>query len=151
MFKTTCGDTGVEFRFYKPAEFQKLTREQKDELRDHRKANGNYKGTWTGRERTGGANKSFGRAQVAAMIKEIEVEKEKETTERESLKATLVDELKSIISSQMVIAPEKRLQRAGAKVASATLDDDKGVAERCASALLQKFADMGAKAPGKSG
>ena len=88
---------------------------------------------------------------LRTLQKNKKVEKEKETTERESLKATLVDELKSIISSQMVIAPEKRLQRAGAKVASATLDDDKGVAERCASALLQKFADMGAKAPGKSG
>ena len=151
-FKSTSGSTGVEFRFYKPAEFQKLTREQKDELREHRKSNGNYKGTWTGKERTGGGGggKPFGHAQVAAMIKANETEKDKETTERESMKASLVEEFKSIISS-LAAPPEKRLQRAGAKVASATVADDKDVAERCASALLEKFSNMGAKAPGKSG
>ena len=149
-FKSTCGETGVEFRFYKPAEFNKLTREQKDELRDHRKANGNYKGTWTGKERTGGANKYFGRAQVAAMIKANESEKEK-ADEMETMKASLLDEFKSIISSQMAEPSEKRLQRAGAKVASAAYNAENGVAERCASALMEKFATMGAKAPGKSG
>ncbi len=44
-FKPTSGATGVEFRFYKPVEFHKLTRDWKDELREHRKANGNYTGT----------------------------------------------------------------------------------------------------------
>ena len=147
-FKTTCGETGVEFRFYKPAEFGKLSREQKDELRDHRKANGNYKGTWTGKERTGGAGKPFGRAQVAAMIKANETEKDK-AHEREAMKESLMDEFKSIISSQIAEPSEKRLQRAGAKIAS--IDTEKGVAERCATALMEKFATMGSKAPGKSG
>ena len=151
-FKTTSGTTGVEFRFYKPAEFHKLTQEQKDELREHRKANGNYTGTWTGKERTGGGGggKTFGRAQVAAMIKANEDDKDKAATERDSMKASLVDEFKSIISS-LATPMDKRLQRAGAKVASAAATDDKEVAERCASALLEKFSNMGAKAPGKSG
>ena len=121
---------GVEFRFYKPGEYQKLTKEQRSELREHRKVHGNYKGTWSGKERTGGPQKSFGRAQVAAMIRENEVEKQKESSERESLKALLMDELKGIISSQMVAALDKRLQRAGTKVASANVDDDKDVDER---------------------
>ena len=72
------------------------------------------------------------------------------TTERESMKASLVDEFKSIISS-LAAPSEKRLQQAGARVASAAVPDDKDVAERCASALLEKFSNMGAKAPGKSG
>ena len=147
-FKTTCGETGVEFRFYKPAEFGKLSREQKDELRDHRKANGNYKGMWTGKERTGGAGKPFGRAQVAAMIKANETEKDK-AHEREAMKESLMDEFKSIISSQIAEPSEKRLQKAGAKIAS--IDTENGVAERCATALMEKFATMGSKAPGKSG
>ena len=84
------------------------------------------------------------------MIKANEAEKDKETTERESMKASLVNEFKSIISS-LAAPSEKRLQRAGAKVASAAVADDKDVAERCASALLEKFSNMGSKAPGKSG
>ncbi len=63
----------MEFIVYKPAEFSKLLREQKDELREHRKANENYKGMWSGEERTGGAQKPSGRAQVAAMIKANEM------------------------------------------------------------------------------
>ena len=151
-FKSTTGTSGVEFRYYKPSEFNGLTRDQKDELREHRQAHGNYTGTWTGKERTGGKgeNKAFGRAQVAAMIKANAVEKDKESTDKESMRASLVEEFKTIISS-LAAPPEKRLQRAGAKVASSAVDDDKDVAERCASALMEKFSNMGAKAPGKSG
>ena len=84
------------------------------------------------------------------MIKANEAEKDNATTKRESMKASLVDEYKSIISS--LAAPlEKRLQQAGAKVSSTAVADDKDVAERCASALLEKFSNVGANAPGKAG
>jgi hypothetical protein len=113
---------------------------------------GNYTGTWTGKESTGGggSNKAFGRAQVAAMIKANDAKKEKESTEKESMRTSLVKEFKSIISS-LALPPEKRLQQAGAKVASSAVDGDKDVAERCTNALMEKFSNMGAKAPGKSG
>ena len=150
QFKSTFGTTGVEFRFYKTPEFNNLTDDQNDELRAHRKANGNYKGTWTGKERTNTGN-NFGCAQVAAMIKSNEVDKVKESTERDAIKASLMEEFRSIISSQMVEAPAKRLKTAGAKVAAATSTNDTDVAERCASALLEKFANMGSKAPSKTG
>ena len=146
-FKPTFGETGVEFRFYKPAEFSKLTNEQKDELRAHRKANGNYKGTWSGKERTANTSNTFGRAQVAAMLKAHDEEK----TEKETLKASLIEELQSIISSQFVEHSGKRLKAAGAKVAATTSTNDGDAAERCASALMEKFSSMGSKAPSKSG
>ena len=151
-FKATTGSSGVEFRYYKPSEFTKLSREQRDELSEHRRLHGNYTGTWSGKESTGsgGGKKTFGRAQVAAMIKANETEKEKESTEKESMRTSLVEEFKSIISS-LALPPEKRLQRAGAKVASSAVDDDKDAAERCAKALMEKFSTMGSKAPGKSG
>ena len=148
-FKPACGETGVEFRFYKTAEFKKLTDEQKDELREHRKANGNYKGTWSSNNSN---NKSFGRAQVAAMIKSNEENKMKELADRDAMKASLMEEFKSIISSQIAEPPTKRLKAAGAKVAATTsTDDGQAVAERCASALMEKFSSMGSKAPSKSG
>ena len=34
------GSTGVEFRYYEPKEFRKLTKEQKDELIEHRRKEG---------------------------------------------------------------------------------------------------------------
>lgn len=152
-FKSTFGTTGVEFRFYKTAEFNKLTNEQKDELRAHRKANGNYKGTWSGKERTSNNGGALSRAQVAAMIKSHDEDKEKESTEKDEMRASIVEEFKSIISSQMVVTPEKRLRAAGAKVAAATSANDDGdaAAERCASVLMDKYAKLGIKAPSKSG
>ena len=151
-FKSTFGTTGVEFRFYKTAEFNKLTNEQKDELRAHRKANGNYKGTWSGKSRTSNTGGALSRAQVAAMIKSHDEDKVKESTEKDEMRASLVEEFKSIISSQMVVTPEKRLRAAGAKVAAATsANDGDSAAERCASVLLDKYSKMGMKALSKSG
>ena len=150
-FKPTFGATGVEFRYYKTAEFNKLTNEQKEELRAHRKANGNYKGTWSGKERTNNSGGALSRAQVAAMIKSHEEDKVKESADREAFRATIVDEFKSIISSQAIVSPEKRLKAAGAKVAAATSETDSDVAERYASVLIDKFTKMGMKAPSKSG
>ena len=148
-FKPTFGETGVEFCFYKTAEFNKLTNEQNDELREHRKANGNYKGTWSGNTIT---SKGFGCAQVTAMIKANIEDKVKELADRDAMKASLMEEFKSIISSQIAEPPAKRLKAAGAKVAATTsTDDGQAVAERCASALMEKFSSMGSKAPSKSG
>ena len=93
---------------------------------------------------------TFDCAQVAVMIKANEVEKVKETTKRDAMKAPLMEEFKSIISSQMVETPAKRLRDAWAKVAAATSTSDGEVAERCESALMEKFANIGSKAPSKS-
>ena len=147
-FKSTFGATGVEFRYYTPSEFGKLTKEQKDELRAHRKANGNYKGSWTGKERTSNTGGTMSRAQVAAMIKSHDEDKEKESNEKNAFKAEIVEEFKSIISS---FTPEKRLRAAGAKVAAATSANDNDAVEKAASVLVDKFTKLGMKAPSKSG
>ena len=41
-FKPTYGKTGVDLRYYKLKEWKKLTKEQQDEVREHRKKNGDY-------------------------------------------------------------------------------------------------------------
>ena len=48
-FKVSKGKTGVELRFHKWAEWDKLLEEQKAELVAHREANSDYSGTWTGK------------------------------------------------------------------------------------------------------
>ena len=85
------------------------------------------------------------------MLKAHDEEKEKVSTEREAMKASLVEEFQSIISSQFVEHNGKRLKAAGAKVAATTSAPDGDAAERCASALMEKFSSMGSKAPSKSG
>ena len=67
---------------------------------------------------------SFGRAQVAAIIKDNEEEKVKELADRVAMKASLMEEFESIISSQMAEQPAKRLRAAGAKVAAASSTTD---------------------------
>ena len=48
LLKPSTSKTGVELRYYKYDEFYALTREQGDDLQDHRNSNGNYKGIWSG-------------------------------------------------------------------------------------------------------
>ena len=85
------------------------------------------------------------------MIKSNKENKMKELADRDAMKASLMEEFKSIISSQMGEQNGKRLRAAGAKVAVVTSLTDGDAAERCASALMEKFSSMGSKAPSKSG
>ena len=85
------------------------------------------------------------------MLKAHDKEKEKESTEKDAMKASIIEEFQSIVSSQMGEQNGKRLRAAGAKVAVVTSSTDGDAAERCASALMEKFSSMGSKAPSKSG
>ena len=157
-FKSTYGKSGVEFRYYKMDEFSKLTQPQKDELTVHRKSNGNYKGAWTGK--SGGSNRNgadVSKATVAAMINENDAGKEKATSDREAFKAALLSDVKGILTSEIAAmggrdGVAKRLRTAGANVASADAENSQeAAAERCATALMDKFNSMGTKALNKSG
>ena len=89
---------------------------------------------------------------MAAMIKSNKEDKLKELADRDAMKASLMEEFKSIISSQIAEPPAKRLKAAGDKMTATTsTDDGQAVAERCVSALMEKFSSMGSKAPNKSG
>ena len=107
-FKVTYEKTGVKLRYYKTSEFNKLTQEQKDELISHRKANGNYKGAWSGKPPKGGKDKKVHwaptKAKVAAMIKDCADKREKEAEEQNAMRAELVSDLKGIISSEIATA-----------------------------------------------
>ena len=162
-FKSTYGKTGVELRYYKAAEFSKLTQEQKDELIAHRKSNGHYKGAWTGKSKGGQSDvgsTTVNKATIAAMIREHADKKQKEDEEQDAMRAAFVDELKGVIRSEVASSaaaqsavPKRALQRAGAgaQVASAEAEGTDALAERCAASLMEKFNSMGTKAKGKSG
>ena len=129
-FKSSHGKTGVEFRYYKPAEFSKLTDEQRAELKEHRQTNGNYRGTWKGKK---GENANSGRPKkngpvnrrdVHAMMRDHDLKKQKESAEYEEFKAAIVDELRGNVTPAATVAQatapsnpslKRILKRAGAK------------------------------------
>ena len=176
-FKPTCGNTGVKFRYYKPAEFNNLIDEQKAELKEHRKTNGNYKGAWVGKPGPGRDTKpkkkgNVNKRMVAALIKEHEKKKQKEEEEMQSFRSAIVNELRGAIGAPSdtptaSTPPLKRiLQRAGTKNAAEVASADIAVksmgdpdadrqqveaAERCANSLFEKFKSMGTKTKHKSG
>jgi len=177
-FKPTFGKTGVEFRYYKPAEFSKLTDEQKAELKEHRRANGNYKGTWKSKKSSDKPKKNgaVSRKVVAAMMREHDLKKQKESEELEELKAAIVDEIRAVAPkanvAQTTVTQAPSLKRilkraganAGAEVASAgaaavepagpnpfSHQGEEDVAERCANKLYAKFKALGSRVNGKSG
>ena len=74
--KVNKGKTGVELRYYKPAEYRKLSSDQVEELREWRKENGLVKPK----------NKPNVRDQVIAAIKEISKENQEKKNDEDILK-----------------------------------------------------------------
>jgi len=158
-FKPTYGKTGVELRYHKLSEWKKLTKEQQEEVQEHRRANGDHKGAWTGK----GPGKGPGnvsatlvdKATIAAMIASHDSKRQKEQEEKDALKQGLMSDLKDVISSQIAAVissgpgQKKPLQKLNASVSSAETDAnlaaDEAV-ERCAASLISRFNAMGSKA-----
>ncbi len=63
---------GVEFCYCKKAEFNQLTKAQKDNLRENHKTNGNYQGTWTSKGDLGPDSQQMTKGKVSALICEHE-------------------------------------------------------------------------------
>ena len=159
-FKPNVGKTGVELRYYKSKEYNKLSQEQKDELKAHRLANGGYKNSWTKKSKGGGKGKSgskLTKADVSAMIKENEQNRNKAAEEHDAMKQALADEMKEMVATQVAatlatMTGQKRgLQRAGASsnVGSVNVDPAEAsaaAADRAAASLMEKWNSMGSKA-----
>ena len=79
--KINKGKTGVELRYYKPAEYRKLSTEQVEELRQWRKENGLVKSKDNSKKKG-----TSMRDQVISAIKEISKQKQDKKDEEELLK-----------------------------------------------------------------
>ena len=153
-FKPTTGKTGVELRWYKLKEWRKLSQEQQDEVREHRKKNRNYPDSGNKGSKKGGLTE----AKVAVMIADAAAVREKELEASNNFKNELISDLKGMVDAQVaailgsVGGPKKALQRAGTSVAVAAIDAEapKGV-DACAESLMSKFNSMGSKAGKKTG
>ena len=139
-------------------EWRKLSKEQQDEVREHRKRNRNYPDSESGKGNKGGKKGGLTEARVAAMIADAAVEKEKELEATNNFKNELMSDLKGMVDAQVAAimssagVPKKALQRAGTSVAVAAIDAEasKGV-DACAESLMSKFNSMGSKAGKKTG
>ena len=149
-FKPNTGKTGVELRYHTHKEFIALSKEQREELISHRKSNGGYRDTWTGKIKPkGGSGKGKGsfKSRVSALIKANEEEKKTE----DAKKTALIDEVKGIIAQHISeTTTAKRPRITAANVGSTKVQEQESSTDRCATALMGKFLSMGSKA-GKSG
>ncbi len=96
-------------------------------------------------------NDNFGRAQVAAMLKEDDKKKDNE----ETMTSSMTSEAKTLISAltlYQVEMPAKCLKAASTNVSRSNTNSESEVsAERCALALMEKFSKLSTNAKcGKS-
>ena len=127
-----------------------MSKEQREGLISHRKSNGGYCDTWTGKIKPkGGSGKGKGsfKSRVSALIKANEEEKEME----DAKKTAWIDEVKGIIAQHISETNRtKRTRISAANVASTKGEEGESSTDRYATALMEKFLSMGSKA-GKSG
>ncbi len=99
-----------------------MTKEQRDELREHQKANSQYQGAWSGKE---------AKATISAIIKDHKESKTKEVEDWNAMKSALVDEIREVISAKLAslntgdnngTGARRDLQRAGSNANIASTD-----------------------------
>ena len=163
-FKVSTGSTGVELRYYKNAEFKKLTHEQQKELTTHRRTNGNYTGSWTGKSAgtgTGTPRNSQGKFmtqdQVASLLVQYDARKLKKDEEKEELINEMRTEFQALLQPKVGAATATNTIATRAKkrasVGDFTTAADEGdattidvvKAEAAAEVLLSKFGNQFAK------
>ena len=92
-----CPETGVEFRYYKPEEYRKLNKEQKDKLREHREKNGKDdppKKKGNKRQKRNETRRL--KKQVISVLKSLTEEEEDAEKEEDELREYIVSVVKGI-------------------------------------------------------
>ena len=106
--KAGRGTSGVELRYHSPKEYAKLTKEQRDELRDHRKKNGSGKAKQNVADKF---TKKTLRANIHAVMKEMQSEEE--------AKSSQLDQLRSIVAGLQGKGDDDSFERPAKKAKAA--------------------------------
>ena len=93
--KVSFGKTGVEFRFYKKQEYEKLSDTQKKELKEHCEKNGNDK---VSKKQKAGGGKEQQKMISAAIAEHMEAQK-KEAEEAQQVEKLMKDYILSVCQS----------------------------------------------------
>ena len=105
--KASIGRTGVHLRYHTPAEYDNLSNEQKDELREWRKQNPLKKKGGDNEVQKGGRSKSS-KCQLASIIaKELKmfVQKEEEVKTTSNIQAQIASMVKEAVTSHLASPP----------------------------------------------
>ena len=99
--KPNKGKTGVEFRYYKPEEYRKLSKEQKDELRQKRQED-QSNGKDDPKKKKGNKRKETRqiRKQVVAVLKSLSKEEEESCAEEKKLEEMIVSVVNNLNNSK---------------------------------------------------
>jgi hypothetical protein len=116
--KPSRGKTGVEFRFYTKKEYTKLTREQRDELREYRKARENgpqEKGDKKGKVgKPMKAGKGTHEKAIAAAVKQQIAAMQQEAEEEEKTKSAFQNYILSVVQGGTDKRPKVSLKSTNA-------------------------------------
>ena len=133
--KPARGKTGVEFRFYKKNEYDKLTKEQRDELREHRSSKGkgskDKKKTPTNQPAKAGAKDGGSEKAIAAAVKQQLTAMKKEAEKEEKTESAFKDYILSVVQGVTAKRP-----KGAVKSTQATSEEDP--ARSTLNAILKK-------------
>ena len=157
--KSGVGKTGVALRYHSPKDYAKLTTEQRDELREHRRKNG--KGNAASASAKGNEADKFTRSpkklrsHISAVLKQMEEEKEAKQANLAEIRALLSSVVKSESSSKKA-SISSAMAAAGTPdsvAAAAAAQGEEAAAEVAAVKLtsLMKKMQLGATKGKKSG
>ena len=105
--KASIGRTGVHLQYHTPAEYDNLSNDQKDELREWRKQNPLKKKSGDNEIRKGGRNKSSKRQLASVVAKELRrfVRREEEDKTTSDIQAQIASMVKEAVTSHLASPP----------------------------------------------
>ena len=105
--KASIGRTGVHLRYHTPAEYDNLSNEQKDELREWRKQNPSKKKGGDNEVQKGGRSKSSKQQLASVVAKELKrfARKEEEDKTTSDIQAQIASMVKEAVTSHLTPSP----------------------------------------------
>lgn len=129
--KVNKGKTGVELRYYKPAEYRKLNSSQIEELRQWRKENGLVKS----KDNKINNNKGSMREQVIAAMKEIS----KQADEKEKDEEIFQQFISAVNAERNATNTVQSIGAVGSRKGSAKSEQAGGIGESTISAIVKRL------------
>lgn len=105
--RNKCPDTGVEYCYYKPDEYRKLTKDQKASLKRHRESS-DYKGDDKPSKKRKKNDTKRLRKQVIAVIKSLEEEEDDKNNEEKELHEFIVSVVNKMAKDEKSNEPEEK-------------------------------------------
>lgn len=121
--KPARGKTGVEFRFYKKKEYDKLTKEQQDELREHRRSRDGATNDTSDKKRKDKSAKNGQDKAIAAAVKLQMAAMKNEAEEEEKTESAFKNYILSVVQGVSNKKPKVSIKSADASATQPESDN----------------------------